>query len=119
MELVESSEKLKISEEDVIDLLDIFTKVPSIILKGVVSGNMNVVKSFETQIIEYKSQLSSEEIKKIRLVLKMPVSELQGILNDSYNITGKKQLKILADPKAGPFIEKNLKEIDEILFPKD
>lgn len=107
---------IKISEEDVIDLLDIFTKVPSIILKGIVAGKSNVVKSFESQILEYKSQLSPEEIIKIKLVLETPVNELQEILYNSYKKTGKKQLKILSESKAEPFIEKNLNQLEEILF---
>lgn len=107
---------VKISEDDVIGLLDIFTKVPSIILKGVVARKSNVVKSFEGQILEYKEQLSDEEISKIKLVLKMPVSELREILYRSYKKTGKKQLKILSDPSAEPFIEKNLKQLETIMF---
>lgn len=109
-------EDIKITEEDVIGLLDIFTKVPSIILKGIVAGKSNVVKSFEGQILEYKTKLSDEEISKIKVVLEMPVSELREILYRSYKKTGKKQLKILSEPKAEPFIEKNLDAIEKILF---
>jgi hypothetical protein len=108
--------RVEITEEDVIGLLDIFTKVPALILRGIVAGNSNVVKSFEGQIIEYKSNLSDEEIAKIKLVLEMPVSELQEILHRSYMRTGKKQLKILSDQKAEPFIKKNLKQLEAILF---
>jgi hypothetical protein len=107
---------IKITEEDVVELLDIFTKVPALILRGIVAGNSNIVKSFEGQIIEYKSKLSDEEIAKLKLVLEMPISELQGILHRSYERTGKKQLKILSNPKAEPFIVKNLKQLEEILF---
>ncbi len=116
MESKDLKDQIKISEDDVVGLLDIFTKVPSIILKGIVAGKSNVVKSFEYQILEYKSELSEEEILKIKLVLEMPVSELREILNDSYKKTGKKQLKILSEPKAEPFIEKNLNELEIILF---
>lgn len=107
---------VKISEDDVIELLDIFTKVPSIILKGIVSGKSNVVKSFESQIIEYKTQLSDDELIKIQIVLEMPVPELQEILHNTYKKTGKKQLKILSEPKAVPFIEKNLNQLEIFLF---
>ena len=116
MESKDLKDELKICDDDVIELLDIFTKVPSIILKGIVAGKSNVVKSFESQILEYKSQLSEEELFKIQLVLEMPVSELRVILNDSYKKTGKKQLKILSEPKAEPFIERNLNELEIILF---
>ncbi len=113
---MESQDDVKITEEDVIDLLGIFTKVPSLILKGMVSGKMNVVQSFESQILEYKDKLTGEEVLKIEKVLEMPVPELQKILNHAYQTTHKKQLKILADPKAEPFIEKNLKELETVLF---
>jgi hypothetical protein len=107
---------IKITEEDVIDLLHIFTKVPSLILKGVVAKKSNVVKSFESQILGYKEQLGDDELAKIRVVLEMPTSELQEILRRSYEKTGKKQLKILSEEKAEPFIEKNLAELEKILF---
>jgi hypothetical protein len=107
---------IKITEEDVIDLLHIFTKVPSLILKGVVARNSNVVKSFEGQILGYREQLGEDELAKIRVVLQMPKSELREILRRAYEKTGKKQLKILSDGKAEPFIEKNLAEIEKILF---
>lgn len=110
------SEEIKITEDDVIDLLDSFTKVPSFILKGLVSGNVNVVKSFEGQIQSDMGKLSPDEIAKIRVVLETPVYELQKILLKAYEKTNKKQLKILADPAAEPFIEKNLKELENVLF---
>jgi hypothetical protein len=110
------NEDIKITEKDVIGLLDIFTKVPSIILKGIVVGKSNVVNSFESQILEYKEKLSEEEISKIKVVLEMPISELRDILLKSYKKTGKKQLKILSEPKAEPFIKKNLTALEKILF---
>ncbi len=47
---MESQNEVIITEEDVLGLIDSFTKVPSIILKRMVSANLNVVKSFESQI---------------------------------------------------------------------
>ncbi len=116
VEFVESQLEVKITEEDVVGLIDSFTKVPSIILKRMVSANLNVVKSFDSQIQNYKSQLSDDELLKIEKVLDMPVSELQEILYNAYESTHKKQLKILADSNAGPFIEKNLSQLERVLF---
>lgn len=113
---MESQEEVKITEKDVIRLMDSFTKVPAIILRGIVSKNANVVKTFEGQIKDYKDQLSDEEIAKIKKVTEMRVPELQKILNEAYAETGKEQLKILADPKAEPFIAKNLQELKNILL---
>lgn len=111
-----SQKEVEINENDVLEALDQLIKVPAIILKTVVSTNSNVVKNFQSQIEDYKSQLSSEEIAKIRKVIEMPVPELQEILNNAYIDTGKEQLKILADPKAAPFISKNLEELKKVLF---
>ncbi len=46
----------------------------------------------------------------------MPVPELQEILYNAYESTNKKQLKILADSNAGPFIEKNLSQLEKVLY---
>lgn len=46
----------------------------------------------------------------------MPVGELQDIMNKAYEETGKRQLQMLGDPRAKPFIEDNLKELEKILF---
>ena len=112
---MESQKEVKITEEDVIVMMDLFIKVPPLLLKMVVSRNSNVVKRFESQIEGYKSQMSDEDNAKIEKVLEMPVPELQSILNRAYEETHQKQLKILADPKAEPFIEKNLQELKKVL----
>lgn len=113
---MEIPQEIEITEEDVIQLMDQFTKVPPLLLKMVVSGNSNVVKSFQGQIEDYKNSLSPEETAKIKKVLEMPVEDLQEILNRAYTKTNQKQLKILADPEAKPFIQKNLHELGKILF---
>ncbi len=108
--------EVEITEKDVMELMDIFTSIPVIMLKGAIKGNMNAVKTFENQIESYKTRLSPEELAKIKAVLKMPVSEIQAILLSVYEKTGKKQLKILADPESQKFISLNLKELDRVLF---
>ncbi|MGF7117402.1 hypothetical protein [Methanobacterium oryzae] len=105
-----------ITEKDVIDIVDLFTKVPAFMLKRAVSQDLNVVEMFESQIKSYKSQLSDEDIIKIKKVLEMPIPELQEILKKAYDGTHKKQLKILADPDAQPFIEKNFQELKNSIF---
>lgn len=105
-----------ITEEDVMGVVDVFTRVPVVILKMVVSKNMNVVKKFESQIEDYKDQLREEDTEKIKKVMEMPVPELQEILSKAYAKTGHKQLKILADPKAEPFITDNFRELKILLF---
>ncbi|MCK9152248.1 hypothetical protein [Methanobacterium alcaliphilum] len=106
---------IKVTEKDVIDTLDIFTKVPSILLKRWVSKKSNLVKSFESQVISYSTRLSLEEKCKVEKILEMPINDLQIILNNAYRRTGKRQLKILADPSAEDFIEVNLQELKRVL----
>ncbi|MDD3986085.1 MAG: hypothetical protein PHY59_09510 [Methanobacterium sp.] len=107
-----------ITEEDVIEIMDQVIKVPNIILKGMVSRNINIVKKFENQILDYKSTLQNDELLKIRKVIETPVSELQKILLNVYKTTNKKQLKTLADPQSKHFIETNLNYLDMIYFNK-
>ena len=110
------SSEIEITENDVLNLLDQLTRAPPLLLKVVVRGNSNVVKSFQGQIEEYKDNLTDMELLKIRKVLEMPVEDLQNILHRVYKKTGKEQLKILSDPKAKPFIRKNLNEVGKIIF---
>lgn len=105
-----------ITEKDVIDMVDLFTKVPAFMLKRAVSKDLNVVEMFESQIQSYKSQLSDEDIIKIKKVLEMPIPELQEVLKKAYDETHKKQLKILADPEAESFIAKNFEELKNSVF---
>jgi hypothetical protein len=113
---MESQAEVNITEKDVIDMMHVFTRVPAVLLKIAVSKNSNVVKSFEAQIEAYKSQLSDEDLEKIEKVVKMPVPELQEILNKAYGETHQKQLKILIDPQAESFITGNLQELKKVLF---
>ncbi len=113
---METQVEKEITSEDVIGLMDQFTRVPPLLLKIVVNRNSNVVKSFHNQIEAYKNNLSPEESAKIRKVLEMPVEDLQEILNDAYLKTNQEQLKILSDPNAQPFIQKNLHELEKLLF---
>lgn len=113
---MESKNEVEITEKDVIGMMDAFTRATPVMLKIMVKNNMNVVKSFESQIKKYESQLKEDEKVKIEKVLEMPVPELQKILNNAYQETGKKQFKILADPKAEAFITSNLKELKRLLF---
>jgi hypothetical protein len=113
---MESLKEVKITEEDVMGIMDLFTRVPPLMLKIAVKRNLNAVKSFESQIETYYGQISDEERAKIEKVMEMPVPELQEILGKVYEKTHQKQLKILADPWAEHFIAGNLQELKKLLF---
>ncbi|MBU4536303.1 MAG: hypothetical protein KKF16_10990 [Euryarchaeota archaeon] len=108
-------DEITITEKDVINTMDIFTKIPSILLGRWVSKNKNLVKTFEGQVNGYKNQVSPEDMQKLEIIMEMPVSELQSILQKAYLQTGKKQLKILSSSQARPFIETNLMELKRVL----
>ncbi|BDZ72078.1 hypothetical protein [Methanobacterium petrolearium] len=112
---MKSKEEVKINKKDVMGVMHVFTRVPPLMLKMVVKRNKNLVKSFESQIKDYYGKLTDEEIAKIEKVMETPVPQLQGILNEAYIESGQKQLKILADPKAKDFIERNLRELELLL----
>ena len=113
---MDSQSEVYITEKDVTDILQVFTRVPALLLKIAVSKNSNVVKSFENQILAYKSQLSDEDLAKIEILVEMSVSELQLILKKTYEETHQKQLKILLENQAESFISENLRELKELLF---
>jgi hypothetical protein len=113
---MESQLDVNITEKDVINIMHVFTRVPAVLLRIAVSKNSNVVKSFETQIVAYKSQLSDEDLAKIEKVVEMPIPKLLEILNKAYLKTHQKQLKILMEPQAESFISKNLRELKKVLF---
>lgn len=108
-----------ITDEDITQLLDKFPEIPSIpslVLKMAVRRNLNVIKTFQDQIDDYENRLSTEEMDIIKKVIDMPIDDIMEILDRAYKKTNIKQLKILADPKAKPFIEKNLPELKNALF---
>ncbi len=113
---MESSKEVKITEEDVMGVVDLFTRAPPVLLRIAVKKNLNVVRPFESQIEGYKSQMSGENRAKIEKVLEMPVPELQEMLDRVYEKTHQEQLKILADPRAEQFIAGNLQELKKVLF---
>ena len=113
---MESQSEVNITEKDVIEIMHVFTRVPALLLRIAVSKNSNVVKSFENQILDYKNQLSDEDLAKIEKVVEMSVPELQEILNKAYRENHQKQLKILLEPQAESFISENLQELKKVLF---
>jgi hypothetical protein len=113
---MEPPEKVSITQKDIMKTMDIFTRVPPILLKMVVSLNSNVVKKFQSQIEDYKKDLSPKDLEKLKLVTEMPVEELQKILSRAYLETQEEQLKILADPHAQPFITTNLQELEKLII---
>ncbi len=107
---------IEVKGEDIRGLIDLLEKFPPFVINSYVSGNINAVEEFEEQIKEHTSQLTEDDLSKIRKVVDLPIPELQNLLNELYLKTNLEQFKTFADPKAGPLIELNLEELKKILF---
>ncbi|MGZ7117914.1 MAG: hypothetical protein ACXVHS_10815 [Methanobacterium sp.] len=107
---------LEIKEEEIGGLLRTLKRFPPFLVNSYISKDINAVKEFKDPIKEHTAQLTDKDIFKIRKILEIPVSDLQDLLNELYLITNLEQLRILAEPRARPFIELNLEELKKILF---
>lgn len=104
-----------VTPQDVLLLMDVFTRVPALVLKTLVIRQVNVVETFQDQIESYKTNLTSEDLAKIENVINTPVPQLQEILKQAYQEKPIKQLKILISPGAEPFIALNLKALKKVI----
>lgn len=109
--LLNESLGLELNEKDMWKVLRTIEQMPPFVINKYISGNINAVEEFEDKIKEYKGQLNDEDLLKIKRIIEMPIPELQKILNNLYMETNMEQFKILAEPRAEPLIELNLREL--------
>lgn len=105
----------KITVEDVKPYQKLFTSIPSFLLERMAKKNSNIVKKFEPAVKSRLSSLNENQRNKLHIVLDSEVSELQAVMAEAHKKTGKKQYKILANPKYGEFVEHNLDEIRKLI----
>ncbi|MDI9436603.1 MAG: hypothetical protein QM405_00820 [Euryarchaeota archaeon] len=105
----------KLTPQDVLEVLDLFTRVPSLMLKALVIRQVNVVETFHEEVETYKKNLRPEDLAKIETVISTPTPQLQEILGQAYQEQPVKQLKILMDPGARPFLDRNLEALKKII----
>ncbi len=105
----------KITYEDIQRYEFLLSKVPPLLLGTMIKRKSNLVSKFESQITSKLGSLNEVQEKQLNIILNSEVSELQELLQDAYEKSGKKQYKQLADPKATEFIEKNLSELKKIV----
>jgi hypothetical protein len=110
-----SNEKIKISYEDIEPYESLLAKAPAFALKGMIKRETNVVSKFKSQVVSRLPALTPENEAKLDAILNTPESELQEFMKEAYQKSGKKQYKLLADPKAENFIRKNLEEVRKIM----
>ena len=105
---------MKITDEDVIEYLSLFT---SILLPSREMGRSgtNLASRFSSRIVSEYGKLSDHDRRRVRAVLEMDVDEIQEVLRRAHERTGKKQLMILSDPSSREFIERNLAEIRSLI----
>ena len=105
----------EITYKDIEEYESLFALAPSFLLKRFAKKNSNLVLKFHSSIQSHLENLNDEQKRKLDIILKTDVSELQNILHEAYVQTDKKQYKILANPKYKQFIELNLNEIRKMV----
>ncbi|MBR0472328.1 MAG: hypothetical protein IJI98_06470 [Methanosphaera sp.] len=105
----------KITYEDIKRYEFVLGKVPSLLLGTMIRRNSNLVGKFESTITKNLSSLNEVQQKQLDTVLNSDISDLQNVLRDAYEKSGKKQYKQLSEPKAAKFIENNLKELEKLI----
>ena len=105
----------KITYEDVKRYEFLFTKIPSFALGTMIRRNTNVVKKFESIVVSKLGSLNEVQQKQLNIILNSDTEELQEIMKEAYEKSGKKQYKQLSEPKAKEFIESNLSEMKKYL----
>ncbi|WP_305514642.1 MULTISPECIES: hypothetical protein [unclassified Methanobrevibacter] len=104
----------ELSYEDIKEYGHLFTIAPSFVLEMMARKNSNIVLKFKSTIRSFLESLSDEEMIKLDLILTSDVDVLQDLMNEAYAKSGKKQYKILANPKYKNFIILNLGEIEKL-----
>lgn len=105
----------KLTCDDVMKYEHLVSKVPAFVLEKMAKRKSNLVSKFESQIRPRLETLGDANREKLEVVLNSDVSDLQAVLNEAYEKSGKKQFKILANPKYAEFIEQNLDEVRKML----
>lgn len=104
-----------ITVDDVLRFESYASKVPAFVLERMAKRKSNLVSKFESQIRPRLETLGDANREKLEVVLNSEVSDLQAVLNEAYEKSGKKQFKILANPKYAEFIEQNLDEVRKMI----
>lgn len=105
----------KITYSDVKEYESLFQLAPSFLIERFAKKNTNLVLKFESKIKGYINNLTAEQKSKLEIILNSDVDELQSVMREAYEKTGKKQFKILANPNYRQFIENNISELKRII----
>ena len=107
--------EIQLSYEDVKEYEKMFTLTPPFLLERFAKKKTNLVSKFESKVKSFLAGLNDNKKKKLEIVLNSDIDELQAVMAEAHEISGKKQYKILANPKYKEFIELNLNEVRKIV----
>ena len=105
----------KITYDDIREYETLFTLAPSFLLERFAKRNTNLVLKFKPTIESFLHNLNPNQKSKLDMILESDVGKLQDLLHEAYMKSGKKQYKVLANPKYRHFIEFNLDEIRKMV----
>ena len=105
----------KITYDDVMEYTHLFTMVPSFVLGMMARKDSNLVLKFKSTSQSHMANLNDDQKNKLDIILNSDIDELQFVMDEAYRKTGKKQFKILANPKYKDFIQHNLSEIKKLI----
>ena len=105
----------KITYRDVEEYETLFTLAPSFLLELLARKNKNLVSKYKPIIQGYMNNLTHEQRNKLDIILSSDVDELQGIMDEAYRRSGKRQYQILANPNYKKFIVDNLDGLREMI----
>lgn len=105
----------KLTYEDIEKYEKFFTLAPPFLLERFTKKNTNLVEKFRSKVQSFVDGLSESDKEKLNILLDTDTDELQALMNEAYEHSGKKQYKILANPEYKEFIETNLNELGNMI----
>ena len=105
----------KITYEDLKPYASLFTKAPSLLLGRMIKKNANLVSKFQSTVKSSLGKLNDKQKEQLNIILNSDVEDLQSVLKEAYDKTGKKQFKLLSEDKAKDFIKINLDYLKKIV----
>ncbi|WP_405305373.1 hypothetical protein [Methanobrevibacter sp.] len=108
-------DKEGITYKDVNEYEKFFNLTPPFLLERFAKKNTNLVLKFESKVKIYMDNLNDHQKKKLEFLLSSNIDDLQRVMDDAYRRYGKKQYKILANPKYKEFIKINLNEVSKMI----
>ena len=104
-----------ITYKDVEEYESLFSLAPPFLLERFAKKNKNIVLKFKSPIQSSINSLDEKQKDKLEIILNSDIENLQAVMHEAYIKSGKKQYKILANPKYKQFIEININEIKKMV----